>query len=384
MAGIHEPQGAQPPGGAPPSTGDDAGGRRSRASGVAPLVLGGLAVVVLTAAGAFTAYWFFAMASLAEQVAGWIEQRQTEGYRIVHGAAEQSGFPDRLRLALPDGAIEARSGWRWASPRTVVETRLFSPRDVTVAFEGDQRLQLPAAAGGLALIARAEPLLAVPRRGGWLPTGLLTATNLVVGVPGSAGAAEVGEVLVSAAGDPARPVTGPEEGTYDLSVSLAPLRLQAANLPLGDRVDRISMEARLMGALPAGPWPEALARWRDAGGTVEVTRLAVDYGPLKLIGDGTFALDRQGEVIAAMSVTTRDLGGALDALVARGVLAPEVADAARFVLRPPDGDAGGRDDGDAKGGPILRVPISIQNRVLFLGPLPVARVPALPWTLPGP
>jgi hypothetical protein len=33
---------------------------------------------------------------------------------------------------------------------------------------------------------------------------------------------------------------------------------------------------------------------------------------------------------------------------------------------------------------MLRMPISIQNRVLFLGPLPVASVPAVPWRLSRP
>jgi hypothetical protein len=360
----------------------------AKAGGILPIVAIAALVFVVIGIAAFTAYWFFAIATLEERVAGWIEQREAEGWRIDHGAVTRSGFPTRLRLTLTQGSMTAPAGWSWASPQTEIGLPVFAGWDgeaapVQVAFKGEQRLRLLPA--GTVIVARGDRLVAQVTEGGRLPTGSFAADNLVVGPEGGAPVA-IGRFEATSAGDPGRQASI-DGGSFDLSVNAQRVVLPPDAAPvLGERIERLSVEARLMGSLGAPPWPEALARWREEGGTIEVSRFGLAYGPLDLSGDGTLALDRSGDIIAAFSVTARGLAELLSALAERGTIAPEVAAGARFLLRSPAGPAetaGGAAGAAKAGGASVTVPVSIQERVVFLGPLPIARLPAPPWSLRG-
>jgi hypothetical protein len=372
---------------------------KAEASGILPIVAISVLVAVVVGIAAFTAYWYFAIATLEERVAGWIEQREAEGWRIDHGAMTRSGFPTRLRLMLADGSIAAPAGWAWTSPGTKVSLPVFAgwggrAAPVEVAFEGEQRLRmLPA---GTAIVARGDRLVARVTDAGRLPTGTFAADNLVVSAEGGAPVA-IGRIDATSAGDPGRP-SDVDQASFDLAVNAQTVTLPPSfTLALGDRIERFDVEARLMGSLGKPPWPEALNRWREDGGTIEVTRLGIAYGPLDLSGDGTLALDAAGDVIAAFSITAEGLVPTLSALAERGVITPEIAAAARLVLRPPAGHPADADRATGRGaaqgaaktgtakpeGGSLTVPVSIQNRIVFLGPLPIARLPAPPWSLRG-
>ena len=58
-----------------------------------------------------------------------------------------------------------------------------------------------------------------------------------------------------------------------------------------------------------GPFHDfnGLIQWRDKGGTVEVTRLNLDHGPLRLNGEGTFALDRDLQPVGTLTVRVEGL-----------------------------------------------------------------------------
>lgn len=360
---------------------------KAKAGGILPIVAIAAVVFVAVGVAAFTAYWYFAIATLEERVAAWIEQREAEGWRIEHRPAVRSGFPTKLRLTLADGSIAATAGWSWASPQTEISLPVFAGwggrvAPVEVEFKGEQRLRLLPA--GTVIVGHGDRLVAQVIDGGRLPTGSFAADNLAIAPEGGA-AVTIGRLDAASAGGLPGPATAPDAG-FDLSVNA-----QRVTLPpswasaLGDRIDRFDVEARLIGSLGAPPWPQALERWREDGGTIEVTRLGILYGPLALSGDGTVALDAGGDLIAAFSVTARGLWATLSALAERGAVAPEIAAGARLFLRPPAGapDAGaGGVDGAAKNGDgSVTVPVSIQERILFLGPLPIARLPAPPWSL---
>ncbi|MFO1152935.1 MAG: DUF2125 domain-containing protein [Rhodospirillales bacterium] len=366
-----------------------------KSRGTLPITLIAALVVVIAAAAAFTAYWFFAIATLEERVAGWIEQRETEGWRIDRGAMTRSGFPSRLRLTLIDGSIAAPAGWRWASPRTEISLPVFAgwsgdTSPVDVAFGGEQRLSpLP---NGPVILAHADTLVArLNDDDSRLPTGTFVADNLVVAAEGGA-PVTVGHLEAASSGDPTREASL-DDATFDLAVNARTVTLPPSLVPaltpaLGERIERLDVEARLMGGLGGGPWPEAVGRWRQAGGTVEVTRLGLAYGPLDLDGEGTLALDGRDELLGAFSVTARGLAATVSTLAERGAIPPEVAAAARFLLHararsaePPSAASGTPGATATRADPPINVPVSIQDRTVFLGPLPIARLPALPWAL---
>jgi hypothetical protein len=209
---------------------------RAKAGGILPIVATAALVFVVIGIAAFTAYWFFAIATLEERVAGWIEQREAEGWRIDHRAVTRSGFPTRLRLTLADGSIAAPAGWSWASPETEISLPVFAgwgggAVPVDVVFDGEQRLSLLPA--GPVILARGDRLVArVNDDGARLPTGTFAADNLAVSADGGAPVA-IGRFEATSAGDRQ---TSTDGGSFDLSVDAQRVMLPPGSAPpLGER-----------------------------------------------------------------------------------------------------------------------------------------------------
>jgi hypothetical protein len=85
----------------------------------------------------------------------------------------------------------------------------------------------------------------------------------------------------------------------------------------------------VLGLTGPPPWdgtPNALTRWRDAGGTFELHELAFAWSGLKLEGDGTFALDDQLRPEGAFAFRLDGLQATLQRLTHAGDLSPEFAE----------------------------------------------------------
>jgi hypothetical protein len=329
-----------------------------------------LAATLLPAA-VYAAYWFFAIASLEARVDAWIAARAVEGYHIRHGDPQRAGFPLQLVLRLPELHVStADGGGSLASPLVDIVAPAHAPQRLQLLFRGEQALRRAADSPPLRIVA--DRLAFTPATGvaadGWLPSGTLTG-EAVVAAEASGERWRLERLDLVSIGDPTL-ATSIETGSYQLTLTARGLGLpSAAALPLGERIEQIGFEARLLGRL-AALTADALARWRDDGGTVEVPTLTITYGPLHVAGDGTLALDRAGRPIGAFSLRTGGLLAALDALADRDLLDRNIAVAAAFIFRPPANAAAGAT-------PELTVPVSLQNARLYLGPLPIARLPQL-------
>jgi len=129
----------------------------------------------------------------------------------------------------------------------------------------------------------------------------------------------------------------------------------------------------VLGDVPKEPWPEAIQKWSDKGGTIEIEALKVAYGPLRLQADGTLALDGELQPIGAFSGRAEGFYETVDALRERGLVRGRDATAARFVL-------GALAKQPEWGGPaVLELSLSIQNRRLYTGPVPLLELGRLRW-----
>jgi hypothetical protein len=141
---------------------------------------------------------------------------------------------------------------------------------------------------------------------------------------------------------------------------------------LSRQVTSLRLEAQLLGNIGPGPLLQALAAWRDDGGTVKIDRLAVDWPPLGLSGNGTLALDRDMQPILASSCAIRGLFDALDGLVRASLIKDQDARVIKLVLGLLSRRA-------ADGVQELTVPVTVENRTLYVGPAALLKVPALVW-----
>ena len=138
---------------------------------------------------------------------------------------------------------------------------------------------------------------------------------------------------------------------------------------LGRNIGKIALDAVIIGkVVSAKSLKEVLTRWRDDGGTVEVAALALDWDALRFRTKGTFALDRNLQPEGAMVADIEGIDATMARLLAAGVIDFRAAFAARIANRAL-----------SSGGGSTRLPLSIQNQRLYIGPAPILRIKRISW-----
>ena len=124
--------------------------------------------------------------------------------------------------------------------------------------------------------------------------------------------------------------------------------------------------------MPLAPLKDALTAWRDAGGVVELNGFAFTQGPLAVTGNATLALDAELQPEGAGTITTTGLSEALEILIRDGLIPADRALIARTTakaLEKPGPD----------GRPQATVGLSLQNRTVSFGPVPLFALQPIEW-----
>lgn len=347
-----------------------------RRLGIAALAL---AVILI---GAHTLIWRGAEQRLQSGFASWAAVRRAEGWTVQAGTPESGGWPLAATLAIPDlsitgGEPDIPGGLAFGCERATLAVSPWHPRVLTVSFGGAQHVRI----GGLPDIPfRSDRLRAsLPLTPG-ARTADIESVNLRAGLPftdGSSGSlvvallqAHVDTKPAAPRGEPAISFTGSAE-----DIALPPRVAPAPrSWPLGDHIASVSIEGAVNGPLPRAPDLVTRATaWREGGGTLEIHRLAIGWGPLGLSGGATLALDESMQPMGAATIRLVGQAEALDMLAANQAITLRAAMAAKTVLslmtHTPEG--GGTPEVDA--------PLTLQKQVLSLGRIPLLRIPEWFW-----
>ena len=348
--------------------------RRSRAGW---LIAAGILSLLLIAAAGYAAWWYMATGKVRSAALKWVAGQQAQGWHITHGSTSRAGFPLELGVRFADPAAEPMGGGAsWRAEEALLSTPVIGPRSLRLAIAGEQRFRFGAGAGALDATGRAEMFAfdLVPAAS-WLPNGTLRVSRMSFDTEGNP-AAGIDSLELVSTGDPAA-ASGPEASGYAARLTAQGIRLPPSlATPMGSEISRLLLEAKIQGALQPRPWPAALARWRDQGGVIEVTRVVVEGGSVVIDGDGTLALDGAGQPVGAMSARIQGYEAALDRLAAEKAIPPHIAATARILLR-------GLARGGADNGTTLTAPLTLQDRALTIGPVEILRLPEVRW-LDGP
>jgi hypothetical protein len=294
----------------------------------------------------------------------WITEQASAGWKISTGEVVVSGFPLRIVMTLSAPAVEDPTGNVWRGPSLSVSLPLTDP----------QRPHLEAAGQHVFTLNGHDPL-AIAAEGFSADLSIdghsLDEASIAL-VTASIGTVHIGRLDFQLH----RLAVGHVEHSvpsWGLALSLENLALpDNAHLLFGSLVPAARLETHLQGSLSGGPLPQALAAWRDDGGTLEIDSLSVDWPPLALSGKGTLALDRDLQPILASSCNVLGLFEAIDVLSRNGIVRAQDAGLVKLVfglmMKP------GRD-----GAQTLTVPLTVQNRTLSIGPAKLFQIPALVW-----
>ena len=336
----------------------------------------GILVVLGVLAGGYFAFWRHVARQLEAGVKAWAAEQRALGNEVAFAWDGVGGFPFRFAATFREPSIrwhDPRGEVAWTGAALRAEMAPWNLQQVKIGSAGpnDVALRLADDASGWRIAT----------------TGFAGTVDLYGGgqLHGFAAALQQpdltlpdGKVLSSAAATVMLdlPLTPPA----DFNLPLARLVLDAKSLalPPGTRVltaepvQSLNVDATIKGAMPLAPLKDALAAWRDAGGVVELRNFGFAQGPLALSGNATLALDPELQPEGAGTITTAGLGAAVEILIADGLIPPDRALVARATVKALEKPG-------ADGRPQATVGLSLQNRTVSFGPVPLFAVQPIEW-----
>jgi hypothetical protein len=338
--------------------------------------------VPLLLVAAEAAYWRVAAEQLRTGYQAWVAARVAEGWEVGSGPPSIGGWPRAAAMTVPNLTLRHAGptipgDLNVASAGVILSVALFNPSTLTVSLTGPMHVR----AGDLpdTIVTGEATEVSMPlQQGGSVQDGPLSIALHASGlrVEAATGAWHVTIGLLNAQAEIA--ATSPADQNQPavrFSVSSEAIALPAGiKWPLGANISSLSADGTVNGKLPdtrdITHWAEA---WRDGGGSLEITHLAMGWGPLGLTSSATLALDDQLQPMGSGNGRIVGYAETLDKLAAAGMLTKSAATAAKAVLSL----MAGTSDSDEPSS--VDVPLTLQYRTLSMRQVPLVRLPEVDW-----
>jgi hypothetical protein len=336
--------------------------------------------IIAIAAGlviaAYSSWWWLTAHALTGRIEQWIAGEQMKGAKITPTAVSVGGYPFAFSVKLTNVSVAWPGGFGFSSQSLKLRNRPWSLRSFKVNATGGFEIALPAGTSRPALVLAGETLKGhTSFRDTAVPVSMdLSADTVSASTSTTDGPASREMTAATVEFDGKRPTTTPTADTdiaYDLSLRLIDLSAQALEgNPLGGTIGQTALHIQLLGAPPA-QWDDAgLKAWREAGGSVNVNALSLQWGQLAFSGNGTLALDKDMQPEGAFTAHLSGFEQALDSLAAAGWMKLSAASLAKLAL-------GIASHPGPDGKPSVDTPLTIQNHRISAGAIKLGQVPEL-------
>jgi len=319
--------------------------------------------LLLVATAIWSAFWVWARTEAQGRMDAAAADLAKAGYQISWGRRSLGGYPFRLDVTLADAVVRDPSGWALQAPLLEGEAYLYAPTSWILA--APQGLTFVRPLGGPVTV-RAKNLRASLRQLDAKPPSFSFEAVEPSFAP-SAGAQPF--ALQSAARVEFHLRSGPDdEGGVFLRVDNGRARPGALlGRIAGDKAVQLAWNSVLskMSAFSGRDWPDAVARWTDAGGAVIVRpgSQLVAGDAQAVVRTGRLGVGRDGRLRGVLETDLRQAPMALEALAAAGAVPKEAAEAAGAV-------AAARQSGEA-----ARAAVSFEAGRTTLGPVSLGPAP---------
>lgn len=333
-----------------------------------PLILV-LAVVLVAGGAAAYVAWHEAAARIERAAFAWIDARRAEGFEIAHGAIAVDGFPLSIRLGVEAPVIAratAPPNFRWEAERLELSARVWAPRDIDFAVAGANVFDIETGSEPAVLRGTAHDVHGTLRRDASSGRRAVrwSLERLFVAPPETPATAltsdRVSGIVLLPESD------GRLRATVDAHAIVLP-----RDVPLGRKIERLTLDGEIDLPLPEDREPATLAAWRDRSGQLDVHRIGLRWGPMNLEGNGVLTLDRQLRPTGRLDARASGYDATLDALAARGAIERESVPTLKLVL-------GLLATGDPGGGPRrVEAAVTLDDGWAYVGPVKVAPLASL-------
>jgi hypothetical protein len=322
-------------------------------------------------------YWRIAVERLRAGYRDWISTSVGQGWEISSEVGSIGGWPWAATVAVPKFFLRHAGSalpenLQVAAEGVTLSISMFRPANLLISMSGPVHLR--AANAPDLVLTNEEDWVSVSLVDGDSRTINLHATGLRVEPAKAAWHATVGLINAQAKVVDEVKTLRSEPAAY-FSVSAEAILLPTlVKLPLGANISSLSLDGVLNGPLPetrdVTGWAEA---WRDAGGSLAISHLALGWGPLGLTSSATLALDDQLQPMGSGNGRIVGYAPTLDRLAAAGTLTKSAATAAKAMLSLMAGP------GDSDEASVVDVPLTLQYRTLSMRQVPLLRLPELDW-----
>ncbi len=300
-----------------------------------------LAVIVIFTA-LWGGYWFYGSQRAEQAAVDWFATAPERGLYATHDGISVAGFPNRFDITVTSPEVLDNRGLGWRAPFVQVFALSYRPNHVIVTWPNEQEILQP---GGTAMLQssrmQASAVFADAFRS--LQRGTLVAEGLDYAGPQGAFGFDNGQLAVRALAS--------APGSYEVALNIAGLRPELPALPEGEAATLV-----LDGRAQVGPdgRPQSL----------EVQNLHLGFADMQLAGQGQLELDAQGLLNGQLDLSTADWQRMLALTVEAGLVDPEVAPTYENAMRLLAESTG-----------TLRAPVTFNEGMMRLGPLPLGVVP---------
>lgn len=338
------------------------------------LVLTGL---ILGSLLGYYVLWSHLADQVAAQADAWIEGQRRQGRGVSYESRRLWGFPYRLSLTLTKAT--------WDDPRQPLTPRL-EAEEITAHLQLWQRehviFDLPGRQNAVwntdgterrvSLNAeRFRASLVIDGAGNWLRVAAdLTKPRLQGPANGMARGEWAADKLLLHARR-----AGNVPPSLDLAMQVEQAMMpEQAKKPFGRAVQSLRLTGNLRGGFYGNTTDDLLASWRDGGGVIDFSTIALTWGNMRLAGTGSLALDREFRPLGAMGGTMSGAINVIELLEANGLTTPQQASAAKTFLLAV------KEQFNNNGLLIRDIALTAQDGQLSLGENPLL---SLPSVLPG-
>ena len=338
-------------------------------------IIGGVGLAVLLGA-AYTGYWFWLAQTFQQNLVLWVDQQRAMGYPISYASGEPGGYPLSIHIALSEVAIDSPPGralWRVETASKVLSIAPWAPLSLRVA-DGEMpapcNLRWVADGRNFGLSVDGMDLKIRLSTAGDLPAVAISGRSADVTEQGQQIA---GLVQPSGSVDLLRATTD-SQSSVEFLLSAHGIDFVPPGQAGAKAVETYDwlVAGQIKGPVPLAPSPEALAAWSSEGGHVELTQFNANWEATTTVsGDGTVALDPTLQPVGAFSAVVRGYDEAVDAAVGRGVMTAAQGTAVKLWL-------GARAEKDEHGFKV-KLPLTIQDGFVSMGPIKLAQVPRIAW-----
>src|SRR5262245_4600140 len=298
------------------------------------------ALVLISLAAGWCAFWFYASVTAKDAIAGWLEREAKAGR--VYGCGEQTvgGFPFRIEVRCADARAEFRnlqSPSSLKASEVLVAAQIYQPTLLIGEISGPLTIADP---GRPAKLTANWSLAQVSIRGNPRSPERV---SLVLDNPATHRTTETGPERIFSGKHAELHGRLASGSINDRPVIDIALRLDASTAPTlhpmtANELD-VEADATLHGLKDFSPktWPQRFRELQEAGGRIEVRSLRIKQGDALGVAAGTLSLTPQGRLNGELQMTVAGLDKVLpslgvDQLTRPGSAANERLGAALSVL----------------------------------------------------